>query len=216
MASTRTLFEICYLVGDQLKTCLYSFSIWGVFFFLIMLGGPAQIQAVDSKIVVDKKTGLTWTRGEPGKMSWTEAMEYCETLRESGYQNWRLPDIDDLESSYKLKGRFPDFAESGEYYWSSTVNTDSSDYAHGIYADGGYAFGNGHKESKYYVRCVRNRRKASCIKGDCKNGYGVFIFSNGDKYDGAWNKGKRHGWGVYTWNSGRQFKGEFRNNKRVK
>lgn len=183
---------------------------------MICLFLSTSVLVAESGFVTDKKTGLKWIKGEAGAMSWSAAVEYCDTLQMSGYSDWRLPTIDELGLSYTLKESFPGFPDdSNAYYWSSTVNQNYPEYAHGMYADGGYTFDDGHKESEYLVRCVRNRLKASCISGDCKNGFGVYIFSNGDKYEGAWENGKRHGYGVYTWASGKQFKGEFRENRRV-
>jgi hypothetical protein len=53
---------------------------------------------------------------------------------------------------------------------------------------------------------------AECIKGDCKNGYGEYMFSNG-KYSGNWIKGKRTGQGKYEWHSGDFYEGGFRKGK---
>ena len=56
-----------------------------------------------------------------------------------------------------------------------------------------------------------------CISGDCENGQGTYIWTNGDKYVGEWKDGKRNGQGTYTWGSGEwegeKYVGEFKDNK---
>ncbi len=38
-----------------------------------------------------------------------------------------------------------------------------------------------------------------CTQGDCKNGFAIFVYEDGDKYSGEWKDGKQHGKGTYTW-----------------
>ena len=54
---------------------------------------------------------------------------------------------------------------------------------------------------------------AECIKGDCKNGYGEYVYDN-SKYSGNWLKGKQSGKGIVEWTSGNRYEGEFLKNKR--
>ena len=39
---------------------------------------------------------------------------------------------------------------------------------------------------------------SQCISGDCKNGYGDFIYDNGNTYSGEWKDGVRYDIGTYT------------------
>jgi len=39
---------------------------------------------------------------------------------------------------------------------------------------------------------------AECIKGNCENGYGIFIYSKVDKYDGEWKNGMFNGKGTLS------------------
>lgn len=41
--------------------------------------------------------------------------------------------------------------------------------------------------------------KTGCIYGDCKNGYGIYKYNNGDSYKGYFKNNKRHGYGDYLW-----------------
>ncbi len=45
------------------------------------------------------------------------------------------------------------------------------------------------------------------------DGFGTFIWSNGDKYFGPWINGKRNGNATMTWKDGRKYMGEFRNDQ---
>ena len=51
-----------------------------------------------------------------------------------------------------------------------------------------------------------------CIKGDCENGYGTYLYE-GDKYVGEWKDGKKHGEGTYTTANGHKYVGEFKDDK---
>ncbi len=42
-----------------------------------------------------------------------------------------------------------------------------------------------------------DRSTTGCVKGDCVNGPGVYVFPDDDIFDGYWRNGKRHGQGVY-------------------
>lgn len=46
-----------------------------------------------------------------------------------------------------------------------------------------------------------------------KPGYGVMTYHNDDKYDGQWNKGKKHGKGKRTNKDGSSYEGQYENDK---
>ena len=59
---------------------------------------------------------------------------------------------------------------------------------------------------------------AVCIEGNCGDGYGTYIFSNGDEYVGEWKDDTQHGQGTYTWGvdsefAGDQYVGEYKDDK---
>ena len=70
------------------------------------------------------------------------------------------------------------------------------------------------EESKFrYKKNLLNEdtKKTGCIKGDCKNGYGTFISSDGDKYVGNWKSGLMNGYGTMTFANGSKYVGNWKN-----
>jgi hypothetical protein len=39
------------------------------------------------------------------------------------------------------------------------------------------------------------------------NGYGIYAWSDGRKYEGGYLDDKKHGWGRYLWSDGRIYEG---------
>ncbi|MFK5981612.1 MAG: hypothetical protein QM499_01770, partial [Flavobacteriaceae bacterium] len=55
--------------------------------------------------------------------------------------------------------------------------------------------------------------QAQCT-GDCKNGFGVYKWSDGDKYEGEWKSGKFEGKGKYYYSNGSTFDGVYKLGKK--
>ncbi|MCH9812445.1 MAG: DUF1566 domain-containing protein [Epsilonproteobacteria bacterium] len=50
-------------------------------------------------IVVDRQTGLYWQeKSNQNWMNWEEAIKHCESMTLGGYEDWRLPNINELMS----------------------------------------------------------------------------------------------------------------------
>jgi hypothetical protein len=137
-------------------------------------GGQLTGSLVDNgdRTVTDTATGLMWQQFEAGRMTWAEALNYCETLSLAGYGDWRLPNINELYSivHHELKidddtlwdeapipfidtAFFPQ-AVAG-YYWSSTTLVNSTDWAWKVNFELGQSQTH-EKTSKYSVRAVRH------------------------------------------------------------
>ena len=125
---------------------------------------PTKTQLVDNKngTVTDTTTGLMWQQAETGtEKTWEEAIDYCKALGLAGYNDWRLPDRNELESLVDTryydpcidKTIFPGDMLSS--YWSSNTNTINTDYAWIINFNQCIVC-NGYKLSKFYsMRAVR-------------------------------------------------------------
>jgi uncharacterized protein DUF1566 len=112
----------------------------------------------DEEIVTDNLTGLVWQETFVAGKTWYQALEYCETLDYADFEDWRLPNLRELQSlinhgRYSPATDFPSTLNLS--LWSSTT------YANDIYKAWGVSFsagGNGQNlkiESVMRTRCVR-------------------------------------------------------------
>ncbi len=110
--------------------------------------------------ITDRATGLMWQTVDSGAgMTWQDALAYAEGATTAGYDDWRLPNVKELQSildytqspdttlSPAIDSRFdvtPIVNEEGNvdypYYWSSTTHAGYPNHG----SAGGYvAFGRG-------------------------------------------------------------------------
>jgi len=83
---------------------------WSVATVLVLLSGLAIVRhmkttstaASDSAPTwTDPQTGLMWTRKDNGKnVTRQQALDYCQNLNLAGQRDWRLPEIDELQTLY--------------------------------------------------------------------------------------------------------------------
>ncbi len=119
--------------------------------------------------VTDNVTGLMWVKdpsaiGTPfdAGMTWQNALTNCNALSYGGHDDWRLPNIKELESLVNFENISPAInttvfpnTQSG-YYWSSTSYQPDGKHSGAWYVD----FYNGYMNSDAktytnYVRCAR-------------------------------------------------------------
>lgn len=109
--------------------------------------------------VTHNDTKLMWQQGEGGEMTWESALTYCKGLSLAGYNDWRLPNIEELKSIIDVeeeptinKTHFPNtYADS---YWSSTTYENLYSSAWFVYFKSG-SYRSHDKSFNCYVRCVR-------------------------------------------------------------
>ncbi len=82
--------------------------------------------------------------------------------------------------------------------------------------EGTYFYQSGKVEEGLFAnnRYVGDKNSTGCVSGDCQNGKGIYILSNGEKYEGYMKNGVRSGKGTYYFNSGERYKGNWENNQR--
>lgn len=112
--------------------------------------------------VTDNRTGLIWQQGETSVMSWEEALKYSKSLSLARKNDWRLPNIKELESlnNEKIvepsipKALFPAVEE--DVYWTSTTLMNHSTRAWTVDFTFGIASYE-EKTEKLRVRAVRGK-----------------------------------------------------------
>jgi hypothetical protein len=123
--------------------------------------------------VTDHCTGLMWqkdtadvsvdghvTDDRSDALTWCDALAYCENLSFAGHDDWRLPNVGELQSIVDY-GRFgpaidPAFGSLSSVYWSSTTYAAFPDRAWFVHFDDGLVSGGAGKDGNDYVRAVRN------------------------------------------------------------
>jgi hypothetical protein len=115
----------------------------------------------DKKVVLDSSSGLIWQDDGVPNYDWQGAINYCENLTLGGYEDWRLPNYNELynladrtKSTRAISAEFQNVEDTGNY-WTSTSYFDDKTKAWQIY------FGNGNdlksaKSSGLKIRCVRD------------------------------------------------------------
>ncbi len=134
--------------------------------FLVLCSSIVSAVLIDNGdgTVSDTDTGLMWQQAEAGNMDWQSALAYCENLvlPVGGYDDWRLPDRNEIHSLIDGNRRNPSLDRAffpgviSSAYWSSTSNADIKDGAWTAeFYDGSIGFGH-NKMVNYFVRAVRS------------------------------------------------------------
>jgi len=97
---------------------------------------------------------LQWSK-TLGKMTWEEAVKFCEELEFDGKKDWRLPTLDELRALHASDEHPHNDTKTVACYWSSTTFADDTGSALFVSFSDGYA-GVAVKTYMGYVRAVRN------------------------------------------------------------
>lgn len=137
-------------------------------------GCPSESRFVDNRdgTVTDTCTGLQWQQNtadvnvdgqstEQDLVTWCKALAYCKNLSFAGHDDWRLPNVRELQSLVDY-GRFaplidPVLGALSSFYWSSTNIVGSPGFVWGVGFDIGGVVnaGGGVSGNSYHVRAVR-------------------------------------------------------------
>jgi hypothetical protein len=128
---------------------------------------PEEFAETEEKVVVDIVSGLQRQYADadiPDEGDfWKGALEYCENLEYAGYDDWRLPNKDELTTIVDF-GRlepassFPDI-EAVNYLLTSTTMPGESDAVFRLYLSNGSMNTTMYKDYSgvdYHVHCVRS------------------------------------------------------------
>lgn len=102
----------------------------------------AERQATEARARLTLVRGsLTWVRRDNGvDVNWHQAKEFCDGLSFAGYDDWRLPSIQELETLHDASGSgdrevLPGVELTGDAQWSSTMLDASGAWS--LYFPGG-------------------------------------------------------------------------------
>ena len=146
-----------------------NFSFFIFHFLLLMLlstlGQADFTRNNETKIVTDNETDLQWQDNESATRTWKNAIKYCEDLTLGNYDDWRLPNInellsivDDTKVNPSISSAFESFTSSN--YWSSTTAIGTHYKAWVVYFGGqSYSWNDSdNKRGGNRVQCVRTGR----------------------------------------------------------
>jgi hypothetical protein len=162
----------CYAVGTEIDCVSADFPGQDGFY---QAGCPTEGRFVDNGdgTITDTCTGLMWQKatadvngdGEinssADRLNWQDALKYCENLIFAGHDDWRLPNIRELESIVDHSRWDPAIdpvfeATSEDWYWSSTSGAAYPNYAWHAHFYDGVVYVDQNKISRYFVRAVRS------------------------------------------------------------
>jgi len=119
--------------------------------------------------ITDKATGLMWAKDGNGAgcnngnvIAWSAAITFIEGLSFAGHDDWRLPNIKELQSIIDFSKSNPAIDPvftntTSNFYWSSTTYAGGSAFGWGFYFDVG-SMDYLTKGNSYYIRPVRGGR----------------------------------------------------------
>jgi hypothetical protein len=149
----------CYDSGGRVIACT-SATCFGQDGFY-QTGCPPEGRFVDNgdRTVTDTCTGVMWQKETaPGTYDWCTALAYCEGLELAGHDDWRLPNVRELQSIVDYERWLPSidpvFGTVSSWYWSSTSCAVDTDFAWRVLFNLGFV-DNNLKGGVFHVRAVR-------------------------------------------------------------
>ncbi|WP_435253713.1 hypothetical protein [Tenacibaculum sp. A30] len=150
------------------------------------------------------------------------------SMTSRGNSIWYIPSEDKEHVSFFIAGkRFKDYKIEGyvegtkDYVFSiSNVPTYVlSNFANskpGVFNKGRYFNISTDKISgkTNTTQPQNNKTENACIKGNCTNGYGTYVFNSGSKVFGFFKSGKLHGYAQFFFANGNRYDGDFYNGYR--
>ena len=133
---------------------------------------PAPRFEVLESVVLDRLTGLLWTRDAnmaEFPLTWQEGLDFSSKMNRDnvlGYSDWRLPNRRELRSLMSHQTRKPALPDGHPFinvfsgwYWTSTTAAINTAYAWYIHMEGARMF-YGHKEQFFLLWPVRGNGDA--------------------------------------------------------
>ena len=99
---------------------------------------------------------LQWEGENKNKLTWNEAIEYCDDLSISGKNDWRLPELSELAKYAWEVGHREGSLNNPSYYWSASTYPHFKKAAWFVSFSGVYQHFS-IKTNTLYVECVRTK-----------------------------------------------------------
>jgi len=119
----------------------------------------------EADCIIDNLTGLMWPKNGnlAGEKYWNEAIDYAKNLTLCGHSDWRLPNINELESLVNADESKTDVWLNAQgftnvqqdRYWSSTTRAEYTEYAWVVDMCDGFVYYYDKTYNGYYVWPVR-------------------------------------------------------------
>jgi len=128
----------------------------------ILIAGLSLLNASFIKstdVVKDTISKVEWQDKDlAAPMKWQAAIDYCHSSSLAGYNDWRLPNINELKSivsRVKYPAIVPEFTQiNSSSFWSSTTDLNENKQVWTIYFGEG-TVSSSNKNYNYHVRCIR-------------------------------------------------------------
>ena len=99
--------------------------------------------------------GLMWSNSQ-GEGSWYEAMKFAANCQDGGFDDWRLPTIEELAVVFDYEnGELRIGGWEGYNYWSATTSSNTTPYACYTYLLNGATHSDLKTSTGNSYRCVR-------------------------------------------------------------
>ena len=133
---------------------------------LLIMAITCSALMAETTIIKDTKTNLMWEdtpHVREAKIKQPRAKAYCAELKIGGFEDWRLPTINELLTIVDYSRISPallkefSYVDKESFYWTKTAVADEADAFWGI----NFKRGASSKASEYYdrfARCVRNSK----------------------------------------------------------
>ncbi len=111
----------------------------------------------------DNVTGLEWSQHvwtrQQLNLTWQIALQLADTLHWGGHDDWRMPNLKELQSLALYEGNYneidPIFQDALYNYWSSTTVANASNMVWRYYFGEWAQYGRRYKTNKHDLRVVR-------------------------------------------------------------